>query len=107
MRPRYDSLDHLRTFNPPRVRKRQINTRLDSAPRAKDRHQDRRRRARQSPTYPEKRFAGTLDRNTITNAELRKGRVTSPEACPVLRKQGPTSATAKTKIHAIVAAASF
>ena len=36
----------------------------------------------------------TLYRNAITHAELRSERVASPEARPVQRQQGPTSATA-------------
>jgi hypothetical protein len=56
-----------------------------------------------------------LYRNVIMHTELRSERVASLEACPVQRQQGPTSATAtggpaataKTKTHAIVAAASF
>lgn len=38
----------------------QINTRLDNEPQTRERYQDRRWRARQSPTYPKKRLVGSV-----------------------------------------------
>jgi hypothetical protein len=63
----------------------QTNTRLDNAPRTRERRQGRRRRARQSPTYPKKRLA----RNVVSERHHARG--ASERTC---RQPRSTSCTA-------------